>query len=244
MGLLSRLFASQESRPPANRGPFERALVEPSRLTGGPRFVIALWGPAAAGKATLLHQLEALRSGGGALEIGKLISAAPRTAGLTVDSSPEDWAASGMHLFIDLRFRDMPGSPIFRFATVPGLVERDAARRELAAIADAVVFVGDAQRERADANDDALADLARFVTTGDRTLDDLPGTVAVTKLDLLSVTERAEHVELVGYTTQALPWRVMADDDGRPFHPALKEILKLVLTAHHQGAVPRATQLG
>jgi hypothetical protein len=117
---------------------------------GMPALHLALYGPALAGKTTLLRYLHGVWQ----QPRSKLLSFPPRTAGLSSASSDDDWAEAGLIASFDGALRLESGDRRVRVAGTGGHVWRDAARQELVRWADTILFVADAQVEREMANEE------------------------------------------------------------------------------------------
>ena len=148
------------------------SLSEPSTLRDGPLVTFAVAGPAFAGKTSFMHALHA-RAGG---DKSGLTVTRPRAA--ATDPNPDEL---GVHLFFDYAAPTQPSWPVFRVATVPGFVFRDAARDELFALAEVVIFLADAQPDR---NDATLEMFENVVAAGARRAKSWPSVVVATKRDL------------------------------------------------------------
>ncbi len=125
-----------------------RHVYDRSALADGSFAMIAIAGPAHAGKSSYARRLHALLE---TAEKTPLVASLPRAGALSGDVD------FGMHLWFDVA---TPTRGVVRIATVPGSVPRDSARKELLSRASAVIFLADAQPERAAENRIAFAELA------------------------------------------------------------------------------------
>lgn len=216
----------------------ERSLRDPPAVGDQTPLVLAVMGPAHAGKTTLLHRLH----GGLTTPKGKLVSALPRSPELT--RQMHESGDVGRHLFFDLQFK--PDLPAVRIATVPGQAFYSAARHELLDVADAILFMADAQPERADANEETFRDMMQHLDSTGRSLAEVPWALQVNKLDLTGeggLEPAIVSLPLVGLRDSGVEIRgTFSEQDIPTFGGALLHVAKLALGELRRGKPARLAQ--
>ncbi len=138
---------------------------------------IVYYGPALGGKTTCLQQIH------------RAIDPERRTKLYSLNT------ATDRTLFFDLLSLDLGRIRGYRLAlqlyTVPGQVQYDATRRAVLSGADGVVFVADSQTSQAEANREALANLADNLRANGLEADSIPLVLLYNKRDLSPVLEVA-----------------------------------------------------
>ncbi len=121
----------------------------------------------------------------------------------------------------------------FHLYTVPGQVFYDASRKLILKGVDGVVFVGDSQMERIEANIESLDNLRTNLADQGYNLDKLPYVVQYNKRDLPNVTPLEELRNLLNPTK--VPEYEAVATNGQGVFDTLKAVAKLVLTELKRG---------
>jgi signal recognition particle receptor subunit beta len=121
----------------------------------------------------------------------------------------------------------------FHLYTVPGQVFYDASRKLILKGVDGVVFVGDSQIERMEANIESLENLRTNLEEQGYDLDKLPYVVQYNKRDLPNATPMAELEEALN-PTKVQSFEAVAPK-GVGVFDTLKAVAKLVLTELKKG---------
>jgi signal recognition particle receptor subunit beta len=122
----------------------------------------------------------------------------------------------------------------FHLYTVPGQVFYDASRKLILKGVDGVVFVGDSQMERMEANIESLDNLRTNLAEQGYDLDKLPYVVQDNKRDLPNATPMAELEEALNPTK--VPQFEAVATKGVGVFDTLKAVAKLVLTELRRGS--------
>jgi signal recognition particle receptor subunit beta len=122
----------------------------------------------------------------------------------------------------------------FHLYTVPGQVFYDASRKLILKGVDGVVFVGDSQMERMEANIESLDNLRTNLAEQGYDLDKLPYVVQYNKRDLPNATPMAELEEALNPTK--VPQFEAVATKGVGVFDTLKAVAKLVLTELRRGS--------
>jgi signal recognition particle receptor subunit beta len=122
----------------------------------------------------------------------------------------------------------------FHLYTVPGQVFYDASRKLILKGVDGVVFVGDSQMERMEANIESLDNLRTNLAEQGYDLDKLPYVVQYNKRDLPNATPMAELHEVLNPTK--VPEFEAVATKGTGVFDTLKAVAKLVLTELRKGS--------
>ena len=122
----------------------------------------------------------------------------------------------------------------FHLYTVPGQVFYDASRKLILKGVDGVVFVGDSQMERMEANIESLDNLRTNLAEQGYDLDKLPYVVQYNKRDLPNATPVAELEEVLNPTN--VPQFEAVATKGNGVFDTLKAVAKLVLTELRKGS--------
>ena len=117
----------------------------------------------------------------------------------------------------------------FHLYTVPGQVFYDASRKLILKGVDGVVYVGDSQMERMEANIESLENLRSNLQEQGYDLDKLPYVVQYNKRDLPNAAAIEELRQLLNPTNVPEYPAVAATGEG--VFDTLKAVAKLVLTA-------------
>ena len=116
----------------------------------------------------------------------------------------------------------------FHLYTVPGQVFYDASRKLILKGVDGVVFVGDSQVERMEANIESLDNLRSNLAEQGYDLDKLPYVVQFNKRDLPNSAPMEELLEVLNPTK--VPHYEAVATKGVGVFDTLKAVAKLVLT--------------
>jgi hypothetical protein len=116
----------------------------------------------------------------------------------------------------------------FHLYTVPGQVFYDASRKLILKGVDGVVFVGDSQVERMEANIESLDNLRSNLSEQGYDLDKLPYVVQYNKRDLPNASPMSELEEMLN-PTKVQSFEAVAPK-GVGVFDTLKAVAKLVLT--------------
>ena len=122
----------------------------------------------------------------------------------------------------------------FHLYTVPGQVFYDASRKLILKGVDGVVFVGDSQMERMEANIESLDNLRTNLAEQGYDLDKLPYVVQYNKRDLPNATTMPELEEALNPTK--VPQFEAVATKGVGVFDTLKAVAKLVLTELKRGS--------
>jgi signal recognition particle receptor subunit beta len=122
----------------------------------------------------------------------------------------------------------------FHLYTVPGQVFYDASRKLILKGVDGVVFVGDSQMERMEANIESLDNLRTNLAEQGYDLDKLPYVVQYNKRDLPNATPMPELEEALNPTK--VPQFEAVATKGVGVFDTLKAVAKLVLTELRRGS--------
>lgn len=121
----------------------------------------------------------------------------------------------------------------FHLYTVPGQVFYEASRKLILKGADGVVFVGDSQEERLDANFETLDNLKEHLKEHGLSFENIPYVLQLNKRDLPSampVEELTKHLQLKGE-----PVVEAIAVTGVGIFETLREVAKLVLAELKKG---------
>ena len=130
--------------------------------------------------------------------------------------------------FLPLALGEVRGFKVrFHLYTVPGQVFYDASRKLVLRGADGVVFVGDSQIERSDANIESLDNLRENLIEQERTLEKMPFVVQYNKRDLPNAAPVEELREVLNPT--GVPDYEACARTGQGVMETLKGVAKLVL---------------
>jgi len=121
----------------------------------------------------------------------------------------------------------------FHLYTVPGQVFYDASRKLILKGVDGVVFVGDSQMERMEANIESLDNLRTNLAEQGYDLDKLPYVVQYNKRDLPNASQLSELEETLN-PTKVQSFEAVAPK-GIGVFDTLKAVAKLVLTELKKG---------
>ena len=121
----------------------------------------------------------------------------------------------------------------FHLYTVPGQVFYDASRKLILKGVDGVVFVGDSQVERIEANIESLDNLRTNLSDQGYNLDKIPYVIQYNKRDLPNVSSLAELKEALNPTN--VPEYEGVATTGVGVFDTLKAVAKLVLTELKRG---------
>jgi mutual gliding-motility protein MglA len=121
----------------------------------------------------------------------------------------------------------------FHLYTVPGQVFYDASRKLILKGVDGVVFVGDSQIERMEANIESLDNLRTNLAEQGYDLDKLPYVVQYNKRDLPNASSLSELEEALN-PTKVQSFEAVAPK-GVGVFDTLKSVAKLVLTELKKG---------
>ncbi|HVK76003.1 MAG TPA: GTPase domain-containing protein [Kofleriaceae bacterium] len=122
----------------------------------------------------------------------------------------------------------------FHLYTVPGQVFYDASRKLILKGVDGVVFVGDSQMERMEANIESLDNLRTNLAEQGYDLDKLPYVVQFNKRDLPNSAQLEELTEVLNPTK--VPQFEAVATKGVGVFDTLKAVAKLVLTELKRGS--------
>ncbi|MCE9580266.1 MAG: GTPase domain-containing protein [Deltaproteobacteria bacterium] len=122
----------------------------------------------------------------------------------------------------------------FHLYTVPGQVFYDASRKLILKGVDGVVFCGDSQIERMEANIESLDNLRTNLAEQGYDLDKLPYVVQYNKRDLPNAAPMAELEETLNPTK--VPQFEAVATKGNGVFDTLKAVAKLVLTELRKGS--------
>ena len=121
----------------------------------------------------------------------------------------------------------------FHLYTVPGQVFYDASRKLILKGVDGVVFVGDSQVERMEANIESLDNLRQNLQEQGYDLDKLPYVVQLNKRDLVNSAPIEELTETLNPT--GVPQFEAVATKGTGVFDTLKAVAKQVLTELRRG---------
>jgi len=121
----------------------------------------------------------------------------------------------------------------FHLYTVPGQVFYDASRKLILKGVDGVVYVGDSQMERMEANIESLDNLRQNLQEQGYDLDKLPYVVQYNKRDLPNAIQMSELEEALNPTK--VPAFEAFAPKGIGVFDTLKAVAKLVLTELRKG---------
>ena len=121
----------------------------------------------------------------------------------------------------------------FHLYTVPGQVFYDASRKLILKGVDGVVYVGDSQMERMEANIESLDNLRSNLQEQGYDLDKLPYVVQYNKRDLPNAIQMSELEETLNPTR--VPSFEAVAPKGEGVYETLKAIAKLILTELRKG---------
>jgi signal recognition particle receptor subunit beta len=121
----------------------------------------------------------------------------------------------------------------FHLYTVPGQVFYDASRKLILKGVDGVVFVGDSQVERMEANIESLDNLRQNLLEQGYDLDKLPYVVQFNKRDLANSAPMEELTEVLNPT--GVPQFEAVATKGTGVFDTLKAVAKQVLTELRRG---------
>ena len=121
----------------------------------------------------------------------------------------------------------------FHLYTVPGQVFYDASRKLILKGVDGVVFVGDSQVERMEANIESLDNLRQNLLEQGYDLDKLPYVVQLNKRDLVNSAPIEELTEVLNPT--GVPQFEAVATKGTGVFDTLKAVAKQVLTELRRG---------
>lgn len=122
----------------------------------------------------------------------------------------------------------------FHLYTVPGQVFYDASRKLILKGVDGVVFVGDSQIERMEANLESIDNLRVNLQEQGYDIDKIPYVVQYNKRDLPNVASLAEMRQLLN--PRGVPDFEASATNGSGVFETLKAVAKLVLQELRKGA--------
>ena len=130
--------------------------------------------------------------------------------------------------FLPLSLGSIRGFKVrFHLYTVPGQVFYDASRKLILRGVDGVVFVGDSQVERLEANIESIENLKKNLQGEGISLDQLPYILQYNKRDLPNVVSIEELNRLLN--PKGAPWFEGIASIGRGVFETLKEVAKHVI---------------
>jgi|SRR3990172_5931841 hypothetical protein len=180
---------------------------------------IVYYGPGLCGKTTNLQYVYAKTN---AEAKGKMISLATETERTLFFD------------FLPLSLGEIRGFKTrFHLYTVPGQVFYDASRKLILKGVDGVVFVGDSQMERMEANEESVDNLRVNLAEQGYDLDRLPYVVQYNKRDLKNVVA-VEELRRVLNPRRVPDFQAVAPTGAGVFD-TLKAVAKLVLTELKRG---------
>ncbi len=174
---------------------------------------IVYYGPGLCGKTTNLHYIYKKST---PESKGKMISLATETERTLFFD------------FLPLALGNIRGFKVrFHLYTVPGQVFYDASRKLILRGVDGVVFVGDSQVERMEANIESVENLNKNIQEQGLSLDKLPYTIQYNKRDLPNVVPVEEMNRALN--PKGVPWFEGCATVGRGVFDTLKEVAKQVI---------------
>ena len=130
--------------------------------------------------------------------------------------------------FLPLTLGNIRGFKVrFHLYTVPGQVFYDASRKLILRGVDGVVFVGDSQVERMEANLESMENLRKNLNEQGFDLDTLPFTIQYNKRDLPNVVPLDEINKALN--PRRVPYLEAVAAQGKGVFDTLKEIAKQVI---------------
>ena len=130
--------------------------------------------------------------------------------------------------FLPLTLGNIRGFKVrFHLYTVPGQVFYDASRKLILRGVDGVVFVGDSQVERMEANIESMENLRKNLNEQGFNLDALPFTIQYNKRDLPNVVPLEEMNKALN--PKGVSFLEAVAPQGRGVFDTLKEIAKQVI---------------
>lgn len=130
--------------------------------------------------------------------------------------------------FLPLSLGSIRGFKVrFHLYTVPGQVFYDASRKLILRGVDGIVFVGDSQVERLEANLESIENLKKNLKDQEISLDRIPYIIQYNKRDLPNVVSVEELNRLLN--PRGVPWFEGVAPLGRGVFDTLKEIAKHVI---------------
>ena len=174
---------------------------------------IVYYGPGLCGKTTNLHFIYKKTNPDNK---GKMISLATETERTLFFD------------FLPLSLGSIRGFKVrFHLYTVPGQVFYDASRKLILRGVDGVVFVGDSQVERLEANLESIENLKKNLQEQGISLDSIPYIIQYNKRDLPNVVSVEELNRLLN--PKGVPWFEGVAPLGRGVFDTLKEVAKHVI---------------
>ena len=130
--------------------------------------------------------------------------------------------------FLPLSLGSIRGFKVrFHLYTVPGQVFYDASRKLILRGVDGVVFVGDSQVERLEANIESIENLKKNLQEQGLSLERIPYIIQYNKRDLPNVVSVEELNRLLN--PKGVPWFEGVAPLGRGVFDTLKEVAKHVI---------------
>jgi len=174
---------------------------------------IVYYGPGLCGKTTNLHFIYKKTNPDNK---GKMISLATETERTLFFD------------FLPLSLGSIRGFKVrFHLYTVPGQVFYDASRKLILRGVDGIVFVGDSQVERLEANIESIENLKKNLQEQGIALDRIPYIIQYNKRDLPNVVSVEELNRLLN--PKGVPWFEGVAPLGRGVFDTLKEVAKHVI---------------
>jgi signal recognition particle receptor subunit beta len=121
----------------------------------------------------------------------------------------------------------------FQLYTVPGQVFYDASRKLILKGVDGVVFVGDSQMERMEANIESVENLRNNLQEQGYDLDKIPYIIQYNKRDLANAAPMEELQNLLN--PKGVPYFEAVAPKGEGVYETLKAIARLILTELRKG---------